>query len=311
MADRDFYEILGLTKGASTDEIRNAYRDLARRYHPDVSKEADAQARFTEIREAYDVLSDEQKRRLYDRVGRAGVQGGGWGVATGSSATGAEFDVEDLGSMFDAFFAGRDGPHGARVQAHRPRQRTGPRASQPIERTLMVSFITMARGGTQTLEIDRDGQSKTISVTIPKGIAQGAKLRLAGVGPGGRTVLVTVRVGGHPHFTRTDPRGLDLAFDLLVTFGESALGATVTVPTLDGAVDLRVPPGTTSGRKLRLKGKGLQNERNERGDLYAIVKIVPPEEASLTDQERDALRRLDADRAGPRQGSAWEPGWTP
>lgn len=308
MDDRDYYEILGVSRTASADEIRKAYRDLARRYHPDVSKEPNAQERFTEIQEAYDILSDDTKRARYDQVGRAGVAGqapgGGWRTGGGH----VDFDVDDLGSMFDAFFTSRGG---GRAQAHRPRQRSGPRASQPIKHTLMVSFLTMARGGKQDLELSDGSATKTVQVTIPRGVADGATLRLSGAGPGGRTVLVTIRVGGHPHFRRPDPGGLDLEFDLPITCGESALGATISVPTLDGAVDMRVPAGTACGQKLRLRGKGLADQSDTRGDLYAIAKIVPPEQASLTDEERQALKQLDARRASPRQGPAWEPGWTP
>jgi curved DNA-binding protein len=310
MAKRDYYEVLGLTKSATADEIRRAYRKLARQYHPDVNKAADAQKKFTEVQEAYDVLSDAAKKKSYDQFGHAaeprmgGAPGGAGGQHyTWTNVGGSQVDVDDLGSMFDAFFGGMGGkggtagpgPRSARAKRGRPvREEEEP---PPSEHELSITFMTSVKGGKESLRLEQNGRMKTIEVTIPKAVADGAKLRVKGAGDG--EVILRIRVGEHPVFRRTEVRGvgtpdLDLYLDLPLNLAEATLGATVPVPTLDGKVELTIPAGTPSGRKLRLKGRGIEDAQGRKGDLYVITRIVPPTGGDLSGEEAESLRRLCA-----------------
>lgn len=323
MASKDYYEVLGVTRDATPDQIRKAYRALARKYHPDVNKAPEAQAKFNEIQNAYDVLSDERTRKLYDHHGEAGVKagaapgGGGytsqqaWRHATGVG--GVDFDSDDLGSVFESIF-GAKGRHG-------PRPRRGPaqRAPEPPPATheISVSFMTAARGGTEHLRLDDTDRSRTIEVTIPPGTDDGTTLRMRKVvGSRGaeRDLLLTIHVGAHPLFRRGEHsetgRGLDLYIDVPLTIAEATLGAQIAIPTLDGSVEVAFPPGTASGRRLRCRGLGLKDSHGRQGDLYAIVKIVPPPADALSDAERRALQDAAAKGPAPRAASEW-PGASP
>ncbi len=319
MSKRDFYEVLGVPKTASQEDIRKAYRALARKLHPDVNKSGDAAKKFTEVQEAYDALSDEQKRKAYDQVGHAGMRSGpaggpggmhyNWNAGPGGRV---DLDPEDMSSMFDAFFGGQ--PDFSNVGGRGRGKRSAGRRAEPepaIEHELDVSFMTAVRGGTERVRLDVGGRTKTIDVTIPKGITNGAKLR---VGADGTDVILLIRIGQHPVFRRSEsaqplsPEGLDLFLDLPLTIAEATLGATVAVPTPSGPVDMTVPGGTASGRKLRLRGKGIENAHGGAGDLYAIVKIVPPENGRLSADEAEALRRMVERFPGPRAGQEWPRG---
>lgn len=313
MAKRDYYEVLGVKRGASEDEIRRAYRELARKYHPDVNKSSDAQAKFTEIQEAYDVLSDQQKRTLYDRAGHAGVEGQphySWSGKEGTAGHGVpDMDLEDISSVFEAFFGGqgRPGPRaGPRAQ---PRARR--RATEPIRAEVDISFMTAAAGGRQSLEISVGGQNRRIDVTIPPATVDGAKLRVRGGAGGDRDLILTVRVGRHPHFRRVEGKPLDLEFDLPISLSEAALGARIPVPTLQGQVEVTLPPGTPSGRKLRLRERGLTGPTGEKGDLYGVVRIVPPKAADLTPAQKQAIREIAGAGPEPRQAEPWQEGYRP
>ncbi len=323
MAGRDYYQVLGVSRSASPDEIRKAYRKLARELHPDVNKSGDAQKKFTEVQHAYDVLGDEQKRKMYDQFGEAYVSGarGGEGAAPQGSRTqwssagarpggaNVDFDMDDLSSMFEAMFGGREagaptGRPGGR--AGRSRKAQPEPEAEPVRHDLHVSFMTAARGGTETLQLQSDGAKKTVEVNIPAGIHDGATLRVrhAFAKSGGPELLLTVRVGGHAVFQRGEGlqtgRGNDLFVDLPLTIAEATLGAGVTVPTLDGKVEVRVPPGTASGKRLRLKGKGIRSAGGESGDLYAVVKIVPPRPEDLSEEDRALLKRISSRGPDPR-----------
>ena len=312
MAKRDFYEVLGVSKGASQDEIRKAYRALARKLHPDVNKSGDAAKKFSEVQEAYDALSDEQKRKMYDQVGHAGAAGraGPGGMHYNWSTGGRpDVDAEDMSSMFDAFFGGQGDMSGmgGRARAGKRGRRAAPEP-EPTEHELDVTFLTAVRGGTERVRMNVGGQAKTIDVTIPRGIANGTRLR---VGADGAELILVVRVGQHPVFRRTEvvqrglPEGLDLYLDLPLTIAEATLGATVTVPTLGAPIEVSVPPGTASGKKLRLRGKGIENAHGGAGDLYAIIKIVPPPSGSVTAQEGEMLRAIAERGPSPRSGPDW------
>ncbi|MBX3363436.1 MAG: DnaJ domain-containing protein [Phycisphaeraceae bacterium] len=301
MEGRDYYAVLGVSRDASIEEIRKAYRALARKLHPDVNKTPDAQKRFTEVQDAYDVLSDPEKRRQYDLFGAAGP-GASARTAQGSPQA-SGFDFDDLGSMFDAFFGGRTETPFGQTSGRRASRRTRP---VTVEQDVHISFDTMARGGEHPLTIERQGVTHRIDLVIPRGVAQGARLRVKPRTPGDPEVVVTVHVGGHPIFRRTDPKGLDLEFDLPLSITEATLGASISVPTLGESLVLTVPPGTSSGRKLRLRGRGLTNAEGRSGDLFATVRIVPPDPDTLTEDQRQALERLARGLKSPRQGKPWD-----
>jgi curved DNA-binding protein len=343
MAAKDYYEVLGVSRTATEDEIRKAYRKLARQYHPDVNKAADAQKRFTEVQEAYDVLSDARKRQMYDQTGRAegprtGPGGRGphysWTNVGGGRGGEAEVDLEDLGSMFEAFFGGKGGGGGfgdfgpfgsggggrAAAGGRRGRARPGAGGREgPVpaaEHELTVSFMTAAKGGEERLRLVQDGKTRTIDVSIPKGLNDGSRLRVrgaGGVGDAAADLILTVRIGQHPLLRRSEfPNqpavGLDLYIDLPLTIAEATLGATVTIPTLEGTVELSVPAGSASGRKLRLRGRGVEDAHGKKGDLYAIVKIVPPDGSRLSDEDAAALERIAAKGPNPpppRSATGW------
>lgn len=327
MADkRDYYDILGVSRTASADEIRAAYRKLARQYHPDVNKSADASTKFNEVQEAYDVLADTEKRAHYDRFGHAGpspfgagAPGGNrrgtytWtnvGGPGGSSGRGADFGDFDVGSIFEEIFGGpggapgrSGGPFGAGAQA---RARSRPTKGRDIAQELPVDFMTAALGGPQTIRVRRGGSTQTIEVTIPKGARDGTKLRVTGAGspsaggaPPGDLIL-TVRVQDHPYFRRD---GLDIEIEVPVSIVEATLGATVSVPTLRGRAEVGIPAGSASGKRLRLRGQGVVEQSGTTGDLYALVKIVPP--PKVDDEQRRALERLGEGLPKVRSGAPW------
>jgi len=315
---RDYYEVLGVSREASEAEVKRAYRELARKLHPDVNKEPDAAARFAEAQEAYETLSDPEKRKQYDRFGKAGASVGAGAAGPNvrwSSGGDVDFDLDDLGSVFDAFFGGqRSGFGGFRSHTGRPRS-AGPsapprQARQDLQHTLEIDFMTAVRGGKRSFKLRSGSRERTIEVTIPKGIADGARLRVRDAGGTGphTSVIITVRVRPHPIFTRGAGEGesdLDIWLEVPLTLSEAALGARVTVPTLEGTVDITVPPGVRSGRRLRLKGLGIEDSSGKKGDLYAVVAIVPPAPDVITDEDREALARLGARQPNPRTGRGW------
>lgn len=306
-ATRDYYEVLGINRSASEDEIRSAYRQLARKYHPDVNDSPEAATRFAEIGQAYEVLSDSEKRQNYDRFGHTG---GGPGSAPGGWNTGAGPDV-DVGSIFEEIFGGRGAPFGARpghsgFGGHPGQQAPRPSRGQDRQHTVTVSFMTAALGRTEHLRMTGEGKSEQIDVRIPAGIESGSRMRVRGKGGPGSAggaagdLMLTVKVGNHPWFRRD---GLDLLIDIPITIAEAAIGTTVTVPLLNGHADLTIPPGTSSGRKLRISGQGITAADGTVGDFLAQIQIVAPD--SLTDAGQDAIERLAAELPNPRRSGPW------
>ncbi len=321
MSARDYYEVLGVPRTAKADEIRSAYRKLARQLHPDVNKAPDAQRKFTEVQNAYDVLSDDKKRAMYDQFGSAAFETGAaqeaasrartgphysWSNAGGPrpggsvNVNGVNFDPEDINSIFESVFGGGFGrADGAPSGAGRKKTRRGRAApvQDPIEHELEVPFEIAARGGVQTLRLTTGGAGKTVEVTIPAGIESDRQLRIRG-GAAEPDVLLRIKVSPHRWFRRGEHeetgKGLDLFVDLPLSIAEATLGAKVTIPTLDGSVELAIPPGSPSGRKLRLRGKGIRDSSGRIGDLFGIVKIVPPSGATLTPTEAEQLLALAA-----------------
>jgi curved DNA-binding protein len=316
VAFRDYYDILGVDRNASPDEIKREYRKLARKHHPDVSKEPDAEDRFKEISEAYEVLRDPEKRERYDRLGqnwRAGQdvsgaegfdfsgfergRGGGFGGAGGGGG-GGDVRVEfGSGGDFSDFFEGLFGGRGRRAGGGGFGSFNGysSRGSDQ-EATLELTLHEAAKGGKRKITL-ADGRD--YDVNIPAGVRDGQRIRLAG--EGGRSagggpagdLFLRVRIKPDPRFR---VEGNDIYTDLPITPWEGALGATVEVPTLDRTSKVKVPPGSSSGRKLRLRGEGLAG-----GDLYAVVSIKVPKK--LSDEERRLYEQLrDVSDFNPRSG---------
>jgi len=296
---KDYYAILGIQRTASADEIRKAYRNLARKYHPDVSTESDAEDRFNEVQQAYEVLSDEEKRRAYDQFGEAGVGGGAadWSGYGGSG--GVNVDPERFHDIFEQMFGGAAGG-GASGGSPFPGSgsSTRPRRGSDVTMSMTVTFMTAALGGSESVRLN-DGTS--VDVRVPAGIDEGGKLRLRGRGQSGLhggeagDLMITVHVGGHPVLRRD---GLDLVVDVPISLAEAGLGTVIRVPLLKGSIELKIPPGTSSGRRLRVPGKGIEDERKRVGDYYAQVQVVAPE--SLTDPARALLEQLADALPDPR-----------
>ena len=302
MSKRDFYEVLGVPRSASQDEIRKAYKKLARKFHPDVKPaDPDAEKKFSEITEAYDILSDEEKRKNFDQFGH-GFRGGGGGGGNpfqgfgGGSGGGAAFDLDDLlGGMFGG--GGRGG--GRRAQ---PRAQKGADAKADIT----IPFTMAVEGGDYSLNVQQGSKSERLTIKIPAGIDDGQTIRLAGQGGPGvgggapGDLLVTIQIAAHPWFRRD---GSNLLVDVPLTPSEAALGAKIDVPTLtEGLVVLSIPPGTSSGARLRLRGKGVRNPKTgDRGDQFVVLKIVLPKE--LSEEARSLYQQLsELPTTDPRDG---------
>ncbi|MDH5712050.1 MAG: DnaJ domain-containing protein [Gammaproteobacteria bacterium] len=288
MEFKDYYKIMGVEKDASQDEIKRAYKKLARKYHPDVSKEADAEERFKEVGEAYEALKDPEKRAAYDRLGAnwkagqdfnpppdwdAGFEFNGGGFTGG--------DAADFSDFFESLFG-----HGfGSAQARRPRGGFNARGNDHHAKVLINledAYHGASRSITlQTPQLDNSGhvinKQRTLNVKIPRGVKQGQRIRLSGQGSPGMGQApagdLYLEIEFNPHsIYKID--GHDVYLDLPVTPWEAALGATLKVPTPDGTVDLKIAAGTTSGRKHRLKARGIPG--NPPGDLYVVPQITLP-----------------------------------
>jgi curved DNA-binding protein len=299
VAYRDYYETLGVPRGASNDEIRRAYRKLAREYHPDVNKEPGAEDRFKEISEAYEVLRDPEKRERYDRLGsnwRAGQDvseapgfdrfgRGGFDDVRVEFGDGAGFG--DFSDLFEGLFGRAGGGFGGRRGAN-------------LEAELELSLEEAARGGHRWVQIG----GRSYEVTLPPGVRDGQRIRLAGEGGRGSEggpvgdLLLRIRLRPHP---RLRLEGDDLYAELPVSPWEAALGATVELSTLEGRAQVKVPAGSSCGRRLRLRGEGMPRRDGARGDLYAEVRILVPKKLSRA--ERKAFQQLaEASSFDPRAG---------
>ncbi|UZX15469.1 DnaJ domain-containing protein [Thermus sp. PS18] len=269
---KDYYAILGVPRNATQEEIKRAYKRLARQYHPDVNKSPEAEERFKEINEAYAVLSDPEKRKVYDTYGTATPPPppppGGYDFSG--------FDVEDFSDFFQELFGG--GLFGG-MGRRRPRKGRDLRAELPL--TLEEAF----RGGEKVVEVG----GRRVSVRIPPGVQEGSLIRLAGLGGPGEPpgdLLLSVRLLPHPVFRL---EGQDLYASLDVPAPIAVVGGKVRAPTLEGPVEVTIPPRTQAGKKLRLKGKGFPGPHG-RGDLYLEVRVVIPED--LTPEEEELWRKL-------------------
>jgi curved DNA-binding protein len=312
-ADDDFYQILGVSRDASQDEIQRAYRKLARTYHPDVNADPAAEDRFKEISEAYDVLSDPQTRRRYDAFGRdfrqvpegvdpetwrrsraraeagagAGQGFGGSGPGfggTGGFGFGGDIDLDDL---LGGIFGGRGGRGGRGF---------GPIPGADQEAGIELSVEEAYHGVRRSITLSGDGGRRSFDVTVPAGVTEGQRIRLAGQGGRGSEgasngdLYLVVRIAPNPRFRL---EGRDLYVELRLAPWEAALGTSVAVDTPAGDVKVKVPAGTSSGRKIRLRGRGLPNPRGKPGDLYAEARIMVPDK--LSREERGLFEQLAAE----------------
>lgn len=300
MEYKDYYQIIGVSRDATQDDIKRAYRKLARKYHPDVSKEPEAETRFKEIGEAYEVLKDPEKRTAYDRLGTRWKSGQefqpppGWDQGFEFHGGGFTEATSQFSSFFESLF-------GRSQQSHRYRDREfnlrGEDSHAKISITLEDSFQGSIRNLTlQHTEPGQDGRplakERTLKVRIPKGIQQGQHIRLAGQGsPGARggkagDLYLEIVFKPHPLFR---VEGKDIFLELPVAPWEAALGATVAIPTPAGTVDLKIPAGSRSGQKLRLKERGIPGASS--GDLYVILQIVLP--AADSEETRAFYREME------------------
>ena len=299
VAFQNYYEILGLAPQANDAQIKKAYRDLARKYHPDVAKDkSDAGARFKEINEANEVLSDPEKRRKYDELG---AHWNNPGQQTARPSPGAHgrapnrpefhFDGAGFSEFFEQYFGSHGHPAGGFGSAWETAaaREESPQRGQDVEGDILVTLDEVLQGSIRTVRQKRtdprtgETATQTLRVKIPPGVREGQLIRLAGKGhestgsgPAGHLYLRVI-YARHPDFR---VQGDNLYHDLELSPWEAVLGATIHAPTLHGTVALRIPPGTTAGREFRLRGLGLPNERAARGDLYVEVKIQVPSQLS-------------------------------
>ena len=308
---QDYYEVLGVPRDATAEQIRKAYRTLARKFHPDVNQgESQSEEKFKKINEAYEVLKDSEKRGRYDALGANWKEGQEFrpppgyesfsfnfgGPGRGGGAQG--FEGAGFSDFFDMRFGQAGGagfaPGGER-RAHRraPQGFSGFHADPgamagDVESELEVPLEQIATGGTMSIRIALPGQPpKSYDVRIPKDVREGRKIRLAGQGRAGGDLFLKVKYAPHPRFTI---EGSDLTADLPVTPWEAALGAKKAVETLDGRLHVTVPAGSSSGRRLRVRAHGLANGDGARGDLFVRIMIVIPEKPS--DKERELFEKL-------------------
>jgi curved DNA-binding protein len=290
----DYYEVLGVSRDADQDAIRRAYRKLARKYHPDLNSDSDAEERFKELGEAYEVLSDAEKRDRYDRLG----------------ARWREAEQAAPDESFEDFFAHQGFSDGTRVEfgddlfealfGARAGRGSGPLRGYDREALLDLSLEDALAGGQRRLTLD----GREVAVNFPAGVRDGQLIRLPGQGAEGRgggppgDLFLRVALKPHPRFRRRGNDDLDV--EVSITPSEAALGTTVAVETPAGTAKVRVPAGSSSGRRLRLRGRGLPKRGGGSGDLHAIVKIVVPKE--LSDRQRELYEQL-AETAGldPRE----------
>lgn len=324
MEFKDYYKILGVERTADQKAISQAFRRLARRYHPDVNPgNKDAEQRFKEINEAYQVLSDPQRRAKYDQILDLRQRGGGWEdiLRRGAAGNGGTYTVygspEDLGEFSD-FFQQLFGGLGGGIFGQRSRgARGGARAfdleellrrgsgqarqapAQDVEGTVDISLEEAYHGTQRTVTVQLDGRQRVIDVTIPRGVRSGQRLRVAGQGPAGGDVYLTVRVQPHPIFTRQDD---DVVCDVDVPVWVAALGGTAQVPTLRGPVAMTIPPGTHAGQTFRLRGQGMPRQHGTgSGDQLVRVRLALPEPLTARDRELlEEMRRQHETRPAQR-----------
>jgi curved DNA-binding protein len=283
MQFKDYYETLGVSRSADAEEIKRAYRKLARKYHPDVSKERNAEAKFKDVQEAYEVLRDSDKRAAYDQLGRDYRTGQqfrpppDWQQRFGHSQPGTHrfSDLNGFSDFFSSLFGSGAGMAGGGPGGYEQPEADGGQIDVSIEE---------AYAGTRRRVTTREnGRTRLVDVQIPAGVTDGQALRVGG--SGGRPLILRVKLRPHPIFAL---QGKDVQVELPLAPWEAALGAKVAVPTLGGTVELTIPAGAQAGQKLRLRGRGFPGSPN--GDQFVLVKLVTP--AAETPQAKEAYERM-------------------
>lgn len=309
---RDYYETLGVPKTANADEIRSAFRKLARKYHPDVAKDKKAaEEKFKEINEAYEVLSDPEKRKKYDQLGadwnqpggfqpppgwqqQQGQQPGGGFYQWGGDGGGVQFEFDGTGfsDFFEAFFGGGRGRSAfGGFGRGQPTEERG----ADVEADIMVTLEEALHGSTRTVSLRRAGSNKVenYQVKIPRGVHEGQRIRLRGQGEagarGGKSgdLFLRVRLARHPDFS---VEGNDLIHEVKIEPWQAVLGTELMVPTLEGKARLKVPPGTQGGQRFRLRERGLPGVSGKRGDLYVLAQINIPKK--IAEREKQIWQEL-------------------
>ncbi len=312
----DLYEVLGIRRDATDDQISSAYRNLARKYHPDLNPDdAKAKEKFQQVQQAHEILGDQEKRAKYDQFGHAAFAGaqqagpGGPNPFRRSRGGQPNFQDVDLSHIFGGDFGGGSAGGGGFSDLFRQFSRGSrePKKGNDLSHQLAVDFRTAIDGGEVTIPVRREnGENERITVKIPAGIEDGKKIRLRGQGapsPSGGPrgdIIITVKIKKHSSFAR---RGNDLEIRVPVTLAEAANGASIDVPTPKGTISLKIPPCTSSGKKLRIKGHGVPGKNGEFGDLYAEVLIVLP--SKLTDEQVSMIAKMSGQPANPRSDLRW------
>ena len=305
---RDYYETLGVSKTATEDEIKSAFRKLARKYHPDVAKDKKAaEEKFKQINEAYEVLSDPEKRQKYNQLGAnwnqpggfqpppdwgSGQPGGGFYQRGGDGGVQFEFGGTGFSDLFEAFFGGGRGR--SAFGGFGGREATAERGAD-VEADILVTLEEALHGSKRAVSLRRPGSNKveTYQVKIPRGVHEGQRIRLAGQGEagagGGKSgdLFLRVRLAKHPDFT---VEGSDLIHEVKIAPWQAVLGTELKVPTLEGTVRLKVPAGTQGGQRFRLRERGLPSATGNRGDLYVVGQIQIPKK--LSEREREIWAQL-------------------
>jgi len=310
---QDFYKLLEVGRSASAEEIQKAYRRLARKYHPDLNPDdQSAQQKFKDVQHAYDVLNDPEKRSLYDQFGPDFQRMGG-NPQGGAGPFGSGGGQADFEQMFGRGAGGKSGPQagygfggldeilkqfagGSGWGGGKSGERTGtpPTQGSDLRTEIVIPFNTAVLGGEAGLNIIRGGKEETIQLKIPPGVSSGKKMRLRGQGnPGSHggpngDLIVMLHVAPHPHFQRS---GNNLELSLPVTLKEAVFGGTVEIPTPSGKVALKIPPGSSGGRRLRVKGQGVLSSSGAPGDLYVEVQIKLPDQLLDSSKHPEALLR--------------------
>ncbi len=294
MQFKDYYGILGVKPEASEAEIKSAYRKRARKFHPDVSKEAGAEEKFKAANEAYEALKDPAKRRAYDQLRAQGYRPGQEFHPPPNFGEGEGFDFSDLGEggfsdFFESLFGNRAGPRG----------RLGPRRGRDMQARVEIPLATAFSGGRERITLrDANGGERVLEVKIPAGILPGQQIRLGGQGTPGMQgapagdLMLEIGVRGDPRFQLD---GRNVLLTLAVAPWQAALGATVTVPTLAGDVELRIPPGSDAGKRMRLRGRGMPGK--EPGDQFVTLEIHAP--PARTDAQRKLYEEMAKEFAEP------------
>jgi curved DNA-binding protein len=300
---RDYYQTLGVSKTATQDEIKSAFRKLARKYHPDTAQDKkSAEEKFKEINEAYEVLSDPAKRKKYDEYGanwqQGGFQpppGGGYSWEGPGGPTDGGFEFHFGGTGFSDFFEQLFGARRGRGRGFAGNYGEVPMQGQDVEADILVTLEEALNGSTRQISFRRgaSGKIQTYTVKIPKGVREGQRIRLAGLGESGGgggqagDLYLRVKLEKHPDF---EIQGSDLFYDLEIPAWQAVLGGDVEIPTLEGRAKLHVPPGSQNGQKFRLSGRGLLRREGSRGNFYAVLRATLPREVDA--QERELWKQI-------------------